>query len=239
MENIPEHSTTNLIATNKTEPNESLISLEDTHYSPEEIKKVMELVVQQEHEISFLNTLLETLKDKLEEAEKHLFEDKLTGCFNINYFNKIKEENFNPELDKNRIAVSFIDANGLKELNDTPIELGGGHDAGDQMIVGISKYLRKNVREEDIVIRPYGFGDEFIIIIRNSSGDNYFGEYINFRMNIITAGAKEQNPPLDFATGTAIFGDKDTTLDDTKKRAETAMYLNKTNMKKPTPPAEV
>ena len=106
------------------------------------------------------------------------------------------------------------------------------------MIVNISKYLKRNAREEDTVIRPYGFGDEFIILIRNSSGDSFFEEYVNYRMNPIMDGAKKNTPPLDFATGVAVFhsnsnnGHSDTTLDDTKNRAEQKMFRAKKSMKK-------
>jgi|GEM_PF-3547893 len=240
MENNKEFEAKNLANQDEAETKIGPASLIDTNYSPEEIVKIKEIITQQSFEISCLSAMHDDLSLDLAEAKKHAFEDKLTGCFNINYYNKYKKENFNPKTDQGKIAVVYIDANGLKEINDTPIELGGGHDAGDQMIVNISKYLKRNVREEDTVIRPYGFGDEFIILIRNSTNDGYFEEYVNFRMDTIREAAKKKKPSLDFATGVAVFhsstnnGREDATLDDTKKRAEQGMYHTKRNMKKKT-----
>ena len=105
-------------------------------------------------------------KEKAKEALENSLVDPLTGCFNQNYFEKkFKIENFNPLYDRNKIALVYIDLNGLKEINDTPEDKGGGHKVGDQQIKKTAKLLRSRFRGEDIVIRLHG--DEFVVICRD------------------------------------------------------------------------
>ena len=65
------------------------------------------------------------------------------------------------EIDRSRrasgngIVVIFLDADNLKEVNDTD-----GHAAGDRLLIDIVAAIRTRVRSYDLVIR-YG-GDEFV-----------------------------------------------------------------------------
>lgn len=57
-------------------------------------------------------------------------------------------------------VVLFIDLDRFKEINDSH-----GHEAGDQILVGVSQILRDAVRSTDVVSRLGG--DEFAIIMHN------------------------------------------------------------------------
>jgi diguanylate cyclase (GGDEF)-like protein/PAS domain S-box-containing protein len=57
-----------------------------------------------------------------------------------------------------RLAVLFIDLDGLKQVND-----GVGHDAGDQLIAQVAERLRSTVRTGDLVARLGG--DEFGVLV--------------------------------------------------------------------------
>jgi len=206
-------------------------------YSPEYVNGLFELLLEQDAEVSNLKGQLVNIKVELEKALENNFVDSLTGCFNMNFYEKIKKENFNPEKDQNKIAIVFIDANGLKTINDTPIELGGGHDAGDKMIKNIADYLRECFREDDVVIRPYAGGDEFIIICRNRNDNPDFSAKLNARVDSIRNSVKEKSLPFSFATGVAVYGNKphnnrqDSDLNETRERAESRMYKCKREMK--------
>lgn len=206
-------------------------------YSPEHIDGLIKVMLEQTAEISNLKAKLDNIKHELEKSLQNNLVDSLTGCFNMNFYEKIKKENFNPEKDQNKIAIVFIDANGLKEINDTPIELGGGHDAGDQMIKDIAIYLRESFREEDTVIRPYVGGDEFIVVCRNHNDDPNFENNLTIRVNDISLSTEEKSLHFSFAAGVAVYGvnhesgEQDSELDDTKKRAENRMYRRKDEMK--------
>ena len=206
-------------------------------YSPEYVNGLFELLLEQDAEVSNLKAQLVNIKVELEKALENNFVDNLTGCLNMNFYEKIKKDNFNPEKDRNKIAIVFIDANGLKAINDTPIELGGGHDTGDQMIKDIANYLRENFREEDTVIRPYAGGDEFIVVCRNHDDDPNFEKNLNMRVENIRTSTEKESISFSFATGVAVFGTAhhngklDSDLDDTKKWAESRMYRCKNKMK--------
>jgi diguanylate cyclase (GGDEF)-like protein len=55
------------------------------------------------------------------------------------------------------MAVMVVDVDNFKRINDT-----FGHDAGDRLLVTLSRELRHSVRTDDIVCRMGG--DEFLII---------------------------------------------------------------------------
>lgn len=192
-----------------------------------------EIIAKQDREISRLKSQLELIKSDLENHLESNYIDPLTGCFSVKLFERIKNEQFNPILDVNRIAIVFIDANGLKEINNTPIEQGGGHDAGDKMIQDIANYLRESFRIEDVIIRPYSSGDEFIVVCKNQGNNPEFEKLIRKRVREIRIGA--QNKPFSFACGVAVYGVSkskfpDKNLDDTKRRAEEKMYRCKERM---------
>ncbi|HQD86255.1 MAG: GGDEF domain-containing protein [Bacillota bacterium] len=84
--------------------------------------------------------------------------DPLTKALNYRYL----EDWLNSEFPKLAAAYTpcsfiFIDLDGLKMVNDT-----FGHEAGDRVLVDVTKALISTARPQDIIIR-YG-GDEFVII---------------------------------------------------------------------------
>jgi diguanylate cyclase (GGDEF)-like protein len=84
--------------------------------------------------------------------------DKLTGLYNRHYFHTLMEQ----ELNKARrygalLSLIMIDVDHFKNVNDR-----FGHVVGDTILKKISKILKVNARDVDVVIR-YG-GEEFVII---------------------------------------------------------------------------
>ena len=57
-----------------------------------------------------------------------------------------------------RLAVAFVDVDGLKAVNDRD-----GHQAGDRLLQDVAHTLRTRLRAYDLVIR-YG-GDEFVCVL--------------------------------------------------------------------------
>jgi diguanylate cyclase (GGDEF)-like protein len=83
--------------------------------------------------------------------------DGLTGLPNRRAIFERLDEALETVRADSRIAVLFVDLDGLKALNDTL-----GHDRADEVIRLVGERLRKAVRTDDFVGR-FG-GDEFIVI---------------------------------------------------------------------------
>jgi diguanylate cyclase (GGDEF)-like protein len=107
-----------------------------------------------------LNTALGRLRSLVNQCERLASEaaiDDLTGAFRRGpglsiLQHEIDRARRNPD---HRLAVLFLDVDGLKRVNDTR-----GHAAGDELLVNVVRVVRDRLRSYDLVVR-YG-GDEFI-----------------------------------------------------------------------------
>jgi diguanylate cyclase (GGDEF)-like protein len=63
------------------------------------------------------------------------------------------------------LTVIMLDLDNFKHFNDVH-----GHEAGDVMLTAVGTFLKKSVRDEDIVCR-YG-GEEFIIIMPGAASED-------------------------------------------------------------------
>ncbi|TNF36347.1 MAG: GGDEF domain-containing response regulator, partial [Gammaproteobacteria bacterium] len=98
------------------------------------------------------------LEEKLHWQATH---DHLTGLHNRRFF----EDQLDSEIKQlNRNAAShallYLDLDRFKYINDT-----AGHEAGDNLLIDVSRILTSSLRKEDVLARLGG--DEFAIILRN------------------------------------------------------------------------
>ncbi len=105
-----------------------------------------------------LITLVHNFKATQDKLKTMATRDILTGLYNRNYFN----ETVAREIERARrygdmIAITIIDINNFKEINDTY-----GHLHGDGILREFSRLLVNAARKSDIVCR-FG-GDEFLIV---------------------------------------------------------------------------
>ena len=114
--------------------------------------------------IAILNNLEEHVRLRTQELQEAYAEirqlslvDELTGLRNRRGFFLLAEQERKAAASLGRdVFVMFIDADGLKAVND-----GFGHDTGDQMLRALAEVLQGSFRESDIVGRLSG--DEFCI----------------------------------------------------------------------------
>lgn len=93
-----------------------------------------------------------------EQVQTHADTDFLTGLPNHRRLKDVLSELLRETAERSEpFAVAMIDVDNFKLLNDTH-----GHVAGDDALKKIATYLRKSLRENDIVGR-YG-GDEFMVL---------------------------------------------------------------------------
>jgi len=109
-----------------------------------------------------LSSKIDNLEKELETAKKASREDFLTKLYNkraLDEMLSVKEGEY--ERYGREYSIVMFDLDLFKEVNDTY-----GHEAGDAVLAGFGKILKKSCREVDIVGR-YG-GEEFIAILGNT-----------------------------------------------------------------------
>jgi len=166
------------------------------------------------HEITF--SKLQNLK-KLDDLEKKVYLDSLTGLYNKRYFSEkiINSKEYND----NNISILFIDLDDFKKINDN-----FGHDIGDKLLANTALIISKNLDKNTIAIR-FG-GDEFIIIKKFTS----FETSIEFAKKIHNDVYQEILLENSLKTGISIscgvaFGNYDINL--TVSQADKALYKAK------------
>jgi diguanylate cyclase (GGDEF)-like protein len=108
------------------------------------------------YELRATNRRLEAVQEELLQAA---VTDPLTGCYNRRFFEQVIDR----ELQRHArfalpLSLLFIDLDRFKAINDTM-----GHEAGDEVLGYISRFLRQHIREADYIFR-WG-GDEFLVMI--------------------------------------------------------------------------
>ena len=85
--------------------------------------------------------------------------DPLTGIFNRRYLEtRCKEEAANVRRHQTPLTCMFLDIDKFKLINDTY-----GHSAGDEVLCGIARLIKTQLRSADILAR-YG-GEEFVVLL--------------------------------------------------------------------------
>ena len=164
----------------------------------------------------------------LENIKKLAYFDGLTGLANRQYFNDrltntIQSTQRNPSY----YALMLIDLDNFKELNDT-----FGHDRGDNLLIQVSKRLKKSTREDDTVARLGG--DEFVVLLSNI-GTNITevsanAEFIAKKINKVLSEEfylQDSSYRTSASIGITIFGKTPTKPDDILRQADIAMYQAK------------
>lgn len=146
--------------------------------------------------------------------------DSLTELPNRAYFNiQLLKALFRAERHQQIVALLFMDLDGFKEVNDSY-----GHDAGDQLLIEVSRRLQAAVRREDVVARMGG--DEFTVILGELS---HLGDAERIAEKII----KQVNQPIacrdrichvGISIGIAYYPYSGTTADTLLRCADDAMY---------------
>ena len=132
----------------------------------------------------------------LDQTMAKSLKDELTGLWNRRFL----YEKLNEELDRTRryktgFSIVMIDLADFKDVNDKY-----GHPEGDRVLVEISDYLSRSMRESDSFFR-YG-GDEFIALLPEAGNAEVMTimERIEKEMACKTWGEKKVSISADFGT---------------------------------------
>lgn len=169
---------------------------------------------------------LDITENKIKEREiQYLsFHDEMTGLYNRRYF-----ENEMQRLDSSRnlpLTIMIADLDNLKYINDT-----FGHQEGDNYITTAAQMIKASTRDEDIVARIGG--DEFALVLPQTDSKEaqiIYQRIIKKQSRYLNQGSSIEN--FSISIGYAVKNNKNSTLEETFKKADQKMYLNKSENKK-------
>jgi diguanylate cyclase (GGDEF)-like protein len=179
---------------------------------------------QGDDELAGLGRVLDETATRLIQQEQELRElalvDHLTSLPNRRAFQQLAEHEL--ELAKRHgsaTALLFVDADGLKDVNDRC-----GHAVGDAMLREVAEVLREEVRNADLVARIGG--DEFVVMLSRASAMDRADVVERLEATIARRNSEPDRPyVLDFSIGVALFDPSDPIgVDELITRADADMY---------------
>ena len=173
----------------------------------------------------------EDIKNKekqIGQLSKESYKDALTGVGNkAAYIKKAEETERRAAEEGLEYAIVMVDMNNLKQINDEY-----GHKAGDQYITGCCRMVCEAYKHSPVF--RIG-GDEFVAILMGHDYDERKQITDKLRSdfeNSFTDESRDKWQRYSAAIGMAERSAEDMTVDFVFKRADKAMYENKTRFKK-------
>lgn len=150
------------------------------------------------------------------------YTDGMTGLHNYRFFRmRLKEEIARARRENSVVSLSIMDVDHFKNYNDRL-----GHPAGDEILRGISKILRRSIRDNDIVAR-YG-GEEFALILPNTDEEGAFTLAERIRLNVSKSSFNKQEiqpeGKITISAGIATFPQDAVIADGLIVAADRALY---------------
>ncbi|MFO7734689.1 MAG: GGDEF domain-containing protein [bacterium] len=165
------------------------------------------------------------LESQLEEANKQILTDPLTGIGNRRaYSNRMKEINKNRSKHKENTFLAMIDIDDFKIINDTY-----GHHIGDEVLKIIGSILKKHKNER---ISPFRYGgEEFAVTFIESDINTVKKTMENIRKEIASKKFRNNETgdlisKITISIGISILKEEDAP-GVFEKRADKALYLAK------------
>jgi diguanylate cyclase (GGDEF)-like protein len=161
------------------------------------------------------------LEELARSLDRRAATDPLTGLFNRGQFDRsLANEIMRAERYKTELSLLLFDIDYFKSVNDR-----FGHQAGDAVLVELSRYVGGHIRNSDVLAR-WG-GEEFVVLSPGTSG----AMACRFAGNL-RAGIENLNIPevgaITCSFGVTYYQTGDT-ADTLLARADEALYLAKRN----------
>lgn len=151
--------------------------------------------------------------------------DSLTGLSNrASFLEQMNASLLMARRQHSRFALLYLDLDHFKEINDSL-----GHAAGDALLIETAQRLRHCLRASDLLARQGG--DEFMALLHDMAGMN---EALAVAEKIRRAvGApillEGREALVSVSIGVALYPEHGTDLDSLTRRADAAMYRNKSS----------
>lgn len=151
-------------------------------------------------DVTVRRQLEQRLAVQAEELRNLSLRDGLTGLYNRRGFLELSQQVVRvAEREKHRLALLFLDLDGLKVIND-----GLGHGHGDRAIGEAAELLRSTCRATDLIARLGG--DEFVVLASALEGEGI--EILKHRLERALAQLNAEpgrEYRLSFSVGVATF----------------------------------
>ncbi|WMJ85025.1 diguanylate cyclase [Oscillospiraceae bacterium LTW-04] len=153
-----------------------------------------------------------------QELRAQVQKDPLTGLYNRSAFieqavlqlKKCRELSGYP-------ALGILDLDHFKEINDT-----FGHQAGDQVLVGVASILQKTLRDTDIVGRLGG--DEYIFVLTEIGDEVAAAAILTELLERVSQLGRDLGIPVHGSVGVVVALDERDLFDSLYYKADIALY---------------
>ncbi len=170
--------------------------------------------------VSLVNTITKELKDANTKLEKLAERDALTGLYNRRkMLSLLKEQLRKAERYGKSFCVLMADIDNFKSINDTY-----GHQAGDEVLVGISTVLKRSLRDTDMYSR-WG-GEEFLVIMPETELEGGVVVAEKLRVEVLKFFSKKPVSDVSVSVGVTAYREGDC-VESLLSRADRAMYTAK------------
>ncbi len=155
-------------------------------------------------------------------VQQMAYTDPLTGLVNRRGLTEALNSHLERATPQKLLALYLIDLDGFKGVNDRL-----GHDAGDELLVGVAQRLRAQTRSNDIVCRLGG--DEFVVVATGLPNERTALMVGQKLMSCTAEPLMASGSPckVGMTIGYALAPADDTTAAGLIKRADAAMYAGK------------
>jgi|GEM_PF-1047281 len=165
-----------------------------------------------------------TDRKRMDEGMREMtLRDGLTDLYNRRGFTTLAEQQIRAaNRAKRPMRLTFIDCDGLKQINDTL-----GHEEGDRSLIDTADVLRQTFRESDVIARIGG--DEFAVLSIDAAETNPAAFFRRLQLNIDEFNAGGMRPfKLSMSWGTAVYDpEAPLSLDKLMSAADGLMYAQK------------
>lgn len=150
--------------------------------------------------------------------------DPLTGLFNRRYLDETLPRELHAHLRENQpLALAILDLDNFKRYNDT-----WGHEAGDQVLIEVSRILSEHLRASDIACR---FGGEELVAVMPGAELQEARDRIARIANLLRDAeihiGERPLPPVTFSAGIALAPLHGDNADALLRAADQALYAAK------------
>ena len=164
-----------------------------------------------------ITLLLSEVKFRLKNETELARKDNLTGLMNARFFKDTTYNQMEIAIRHNhQIVIGYIDLDNFKTINDT-----SGHSEGDRVLKAVGDVINNSLRISDLAGRLGG--DEFAVFLPETDRDG--AELVFTKIHEkLAEEVKNNNWPVGFSIGVAIFKNIPLHADDALKFADSLMY---------------